>query len=89
MADKRESHPCRVYKVGEESGKLVMNELIVVFYWMREWHFCACSEVSTRTPHDPLFFGRGTISRLPKVSQIREDTGMLEEFPIAESYTLH
>ena len=41
-ADKEQSHPCHVYKVGEESEKLAIKELILLFRWMREWHFCAC-----------------------------------------------
>lgn len=41
-ADKEQSHPCHVYKVGEESEKLVIKELILLLCWMREWHFCAC-----------------------------------------------
>lgn len=41
-ADKEQSHPCRVYKVGKESEKLVIKELILLFCCMGEWHFCAC-----------------------------------------------
>lgn len=84
-ADKEQSHPRSVYKVGEESEKLVIKELILLFCQMREWHFCACLKRSWRVLLlPPLCFGSRTISRFPKVVQIIKDTVVLEGFPNIE-----
>lgn len=84
-ADKEQSHPRRVYKVGEESEKLVIKELILLFCRMREWHFCACLKRSWHVLLlPPLCFGSRTISRFPKVLQIIKDTVVLEGFPNIE-----
>lgn len=71
-ADKKQSHPCRVYKVGKERGKTAIKELILVFSWMRERRFCAGSKVSRHTaPTHSVLWQRNNFQTPRRVTDYR------------------